>query len=169
MTTLEEAFEQFKQLPDWEKYPMPEVFYEHFKVPKPKTGLSVMESLTYVPPPSVSLNKNGRVEIREPAEGGIREVEQLPVPPVEVKRINDETGELEEYPPPPERKQLSLEDFHFTTTPDRSQSEKLLNLEGYLKTMTDIINQTSSDTKQDSDQTTLNPPTEHNTTETQPE
>ena len=167
MTTLEEAFEQFKQLPDWQRYPMPDVFYEHFKVPKPKTGLSVMESLTYMPPPAVSLNKNGRVEIRGPAEGGVREVQQLPAPPVEVKRINDETGELEDYPPPPEP--LKIEDFHFVTSPERTQSEKLINLEGYMKTMTDIINQTSVGKKQDSGQTMLSLPTEHNTTETQPE
>lgn len=92
MTTLEEAFEQFKQLPDWEKYPMPEVFYEHFKVKKPKTGLSVMEALTYTAPPHESLNKNGQVEIRKPLDGGVREVPLLEAPPVEVKVLTDQTS-----------------------------------------------------------------------------
>lgn len=90
MATIEEAFEQFKQLPDWDKYPMPEVFYEHFKVKKPQPAASLMESLTYQAPPSMPLNKDGKVEIRQPAEGGVREVE-VPLPlPVEQTFITDE-------------------------------------------------------------------------------
>lgn len=152
MTTLEEAFEQFKQLPDWDKYPMPEVFYEHFKVPKPKTGLSIMEALTYVPPPSVSLNKNGRVEIREPAPGGVREVQQLEAPPVEVKKVNEETGELEDYPEPPKQARITLEDFHLPTLGDSDKSAELLKLNDYLASMKAVIDRTSSDKQQDSDQ-----------------
>ena len=90
MTTLEEAFEQFKQLPDWDKYPMPEVFYEHFKVKKPQPSLSLMESLTYTTPPHHSLNKNGKVEIRGPAEGGVREIKEFLTLPVEQTLITDE-------------------------------------------------------------------------------
>lgn len=90
MTTLEEAFEQFKQLPDWDKYPMPEVFYEHFKVKKPQPALSLMESLTYTAPPHHSLNKNGKVEIRGPAEGGVREIKEFLTLPVEQTLITDE-------------------------------------------------------------------------------
>lgn len=118
MTTLEEAFEQFKQLPDWERFPMPEVFYEHFKVKKPKPAVSLMESLTYTPPPSESLNRNGKVEIRKPAEGGVREIKEFLELPVEVKMLTDEN---------------------------------------------------ENDTELDSGQSLLNPPTEHNSSETQPE
>lgn len=100
MTTLEETFEQFKQLPDWNKYPMPEVFYEYFKVSKPKPSNDIMDALTYTPPLSMPLNKNGKVEVREPAPGGLRPVEHLPAPPVEVKHVNEETNELEDYPEP---------------------------------------------------------------------
>ena len=96
MTTLEEAFEQFKKLPDWDRYPMPEVFYQHFQVKKPQPG-SVMECISYQPPPYAS-EGNGKVEIRGPVEGGVREIKDLMTLPVEVKRLNEETNELEEYP-----------------------------------------------------------------------
>lgn len=108
MTTLEETFEQFKQLPDWNKYPMPEVFYEYFKVPKPKPSNAIMDALVYSPPLSTPLNSNGKVEIREPAPGGVRLLELQQPFPVEVKKLNEETNELEDYPPP---KQLPYSQF----------------------------------------------------------
>lgn len=116
MATIEEVFEQFKQLPDWDKYPMPEVFYDHFKVRKPKPSNGIMDSLAYQPPLSLPLN-NGKVEIRKPAEGGIREIKDLMVLPVEQTLIKDESDD---------------------------------------------------DMKPDSDQTTLTPPTEYNSSEIQP-
>lgn len=93
MTTLEEAFEQFKQLPDWDRYPMPEVFYEHFKVKKPKPTNGIMEALVYTPPPHASLNKGGKIEIRGPAPDGVREIKDLMSLPVEVKVLTDETDD----------------------------------------------------------------------------
>lgn len=150
MATVEEVFEQFKQLPDFDRYPMPEVFYQYFKVPKPKPTTSLMDSLCYSPPPHQSLNTNGKVELRQPAQGGVREIKEFQSLPVEVKKVNEETGELEEFPPPMTWEQRN---------------------EDYLKTMKRFVvtEKISSDTPQDSDQTTLNPPTEHNTKETQPE
>ena len=91
MTTLEEAFEQFKQLPDWDRFPLPEVFYKHFNVKKPQPSYSVAEAVAYRPPPHQSLNKNGKVEIRPPAEGGVREIKEFLTLPVEVKVLTDET------------------------------------------------------------------------------
>lgn len=91
MTTLEEAFEQFKQLPDWQLYPMPDVFYKHFNLKKPKPSVSLMEALTYTPPPHQSLNTNGKVEIRKPVEGGVRPIEQFLELPVEQFLIKDES------------------------------------------------------------------------------
>ena len=98
MTTLEETFEQFKQLPDWNKYPMPEVFYEHFKVAKPKPSNSIMDALAYIPPLSQPLTR--KPEIRDSVPGGVREIKDLQVLPVEVKLLDDDTGELKEYPEP---------------------------------------------------------------------
>jgi hypothetical protein len=96
MATLEELFEQFKQLPDWQNYPMPEVFYEHFKVKKPRPA-EVQESLCYVTPPHHSLNKNGKIEERGPVEGGVREIKEFQQLPTEVKLLTEE-GELVDYP-----------------------------------------------------------------------
>ena len=85
--TLEELYEEFKKLPDHDRYPMPEVFYEHFKVKKPQP-LNVNECITYQPPPHELV---GKVETRGPVEGGIRKVETLELP-VEVKMIEDDTS-----------------------------------------------------------------------------
>ena len=49
--TLEELFDELKKLPDWNRYPYPEVFYQHFGVSKPKPA-TLMEGLTYQAPPS---------------------------------------------------------------------------------------------------------------------
>lgn len=91
MATVEETFEQFKQLPDWDRFPLPEVFYEHFKVKKPQPPVSIMDSLAYTPPPYQSMNTNGKIEIRKPAEGGVREIKELQELPVEQTFIKDET------------------------------------------------------------------------------
>lgn len=98
MTTVEALFEEFKKLPDWDRYPMPEVFYQHFNVKKPQPATLTEVVNGYNPPPYQSLNVNGKVEIREPAEGGVREVKDFAHLPVEVKRLNEETNELEDYP-----------------------------------------------------------------------
>ena len=158
MTTLEETFEEFRKLPDWDKYPMPEVFYEHFHLKKPKSDASVMEMLTYQAPPSVSLNTDGKVEIRKPAEGGVREILLLEAPPVEVKRLNDETQELEEYP--------KLEPVKVPTWSMQQDSEEMKHIVDSYKQFTDQI---VSDTKKGSVPYWLNLPKEDNTTETQPE
>lgn len=92
MATLEEAFEQFKQLPDWDRFPLPEVMYEHFKLKKPQPG-TVAECVAYTTPPHQSLNKNGKVEIRKPAEGGVRPMPAFLELPVEVTMIKDETDD----------------------------------------------------------------------------
>jgi len=97
-TPLQDAFEQFQKLPDWDRYPMPEVFYEHFKLKKLQPA-SINEVISYNPPPYQSLNEHGKVEIRGPVEGGVRTIENLEPLAVVVKKTNEETGELEDYPP----------------------------------------------------------------------
>jgi len=99
--TLEELLEEFKKIPDWNRYILPEVFYEKFNLKKLQPA-SVMESITYTPPPYEPLNKNGKVEIRGPAEGGVREIKDFATLPTEVKLIDEETGELKDMPPPKE-------------------------------------------------------------------
>lgn len=112
MTTLEELVTQFKQIPDYDRYPLPEVMYEKFGFKKPKPSDEV--TVLYHPPAFQSLNQNGKIEERGPVEGGVREIKELQMLPVEVKRLNDETGELEEYPivKPPKTLEEMYQDIH---------------------------------------------------------
>lgn len=100
MTTLEEAYEEFRKLPDWDRYPMPEKFYTHFNLKKPKASYEINELLTYTPPPSMGLNFKGKIEIRKPDDKGVRDLKLEASLPVEIKHVNEETGELEDYPSP---------------------------------------------------------------------
>jgi len=88
---IDSLFREFQKIPDWDRFPMPEVFYEHFKVKKPQS-LSVNESATYFAPPSLPLG-NGKTEIRGPLPGGVREVPEGPPLPVEVKVLTDQTDD----------------------------------------------------------------------------
>lgn len=88
---LDSLFREFQKIPDWDRFPMPEVFYQHFKVKKPQS-LSVNESATYFAPPSLSLG-NGKTEIRGPLPGGVRTIPEGPPLPVEVKVLTDQTDD----------------------------------------------------------------------------
>ena len=87
---LDSIFQELKKLPDYDRYPYPEVFYEHFKLKKPQPA-AVAECVAYNTPPHQSLNKNGKVEIRKPAEGGVRPMPELLELPVEVTMVKDES------------------------------------------------------------------------------
>ena len=89
--SLEELFEEFKKLPDWNLYPMPEVFYKHFNVRKPQPA-DIEEIAHYNPPAHLPLG-DGKVEIREPAPGGVRQIELPALLPVETLVIKDEEEE----------------------------------------------------------------------------
>ena len=93
------------------------------------------------------MNERGKVEIRGPAEGGVREVQALPELPVEVKKVNEETGELEDY----------------------AVTKKVSWLDKVAEWAQEIKDRNAACNPKDSAETTLSPPTEHNTTETQPE
>lgn len=99
--SLDDLVEQFKQLPDWDRFPLPEGFYKKYNIPKPKASYELMEALTYQTPPHQSLNKNGKVELRGPVDGGVREIKEFLELPVEVKMLTDE--ELEEANKPTEQ------------------------------------------------------------------
>ena len=98
--TLEQLFDEFKKLPDWDRFPMPEIFYTHFGVKKPQPA-NVSELVNYCPPPAISL---GKTEIRKPMEGGVRQIEELPPLPVSVEVIQD----VDQYIP--EMKTISQND-----------------------------------------------------------
>ena len=90
MTTVEEAFEQLKKLPDWERYPYPEVFYKHFDVKKPKP-LTSSEIANFNPIQWMYFGAKP-AETRGPAPGGVREIKDYQTLPVEVKMITDQSG-----------------------------------------------------------------------------
>jgi hypothetical protein len=142
--SLEELFEEYKKLPDWDRFPLPEVFYEHFKVKKPQPA-SLNECIMYSPPPYQSLNERGKVELRGVAEGGVRTIDNYFELPVEVKRTNEETGELEEYPlvKPMTEEERNME-----------RVKEAMRMLAYMKL--------------DSGQNLSNPPTERNNSESQP-
>jgi hypothetical protein len=126
--TLDQLFSELKKLPDWDRFPYPEVFYTHFGVKKPQAA-SVVECSNYMPPPSASV---GKLEMRPPAEGGVRQIENLPPLPVEVKVVKDEEESLpviEDYIP-------------------QAKIHKLNDLKDGK-----VITQNDDDKKQDSDQT----------------
>lgn len=87
---VEDLVEQFKKVPDWDRYPLPDCIYEKFNIKKPKPTLDVQATLIYQVPPHENLNKNGKIEERGPAEGGVREIKEFMELPVEVELIPDE-------------------------------------------------------------------------------
>ena len=99
-TEFDQLFEQFKKVPDWDKYPLPEFMYKKYGIRKPKPA-EINEIVTYTAPPHESLNKDGKVDLLPLPEGGVREVPAAPEMPVEVKLLNDEG---EEIPMPPQPK-----------------------------------------------------------------
>lgn len=106
--TVEEVFAEFKQLPDWNRFPMPDVFYTYFNVQKPKPA-DIMETLTYQPPPSDSQRS---VEKRPPAPGGVREVPTLEPLTINTEFIPDETDDEHQ-----QETQTQLEDSTESTVP----------------------------------------------------
>ena len=92
-TEFDQLFEQFKKIPDWDKYPLPEFMYKKYGIRKPKPA-EINEIVTYTAPPHESLNKNGKVDLLPLPDGGVREVPKGPEMPVEVKLLNDEGEEI---------------------------------------------------------------------------
>lgn len=79
--------EQFKKLPDWNRWPMPETFYTTFNIAKPKPAelqhyLNSCLDTEFLP-------REGKTEFRPPAEGGVRTLELPPLMPVETEVVTD--------------------------------------------------------------------------------
>jgi len=91
----ESYLEQFKKLPDWQRYPMPETFYKTFGLEKPKA----LEINAYLRSNMESLMESGfgsgQIETREPAEGGVRPVEQPSLQIADTEVIPDKKADDE--------------------------------------------------------------------------
>jgi hypothetical protein len=89
---MEDLIAQFKKLPDWDLYPMPEVMYTKYKFPVPEPSLDLKASLKRhtAPPPAVY---EPTVTL-PPAPGGVRQIEVPELKPIDV------TGQTaDEHPP----------------------------------------------------------------------
>lgn len=92
----ESYLEQFKKLPDWERFPMPETFYTTFGIPKPKP----LDISAYLRANMESFMESqfgsGKVELRGPADGGVREVEQ---PPLQIADVIQPDAKVDDQAP----------------------------------------------------------------------
>lgn len=87
MATLtdEQIYEMLKDLPDFDRLPLPKYFYEKFNIPPPKI-LSIREALQLQ---YNTMNAPGlyvKTEFREPASGGLRIMPESEPLKIEVKQ-----------------------------------------------------------------------------------
>lgn len=72
--TIEYIVEEFKKLPDADRFPLPAVLYEKYNIPKPTHNNDDIKSS--VANAMKRMNAGGpKVEIREAAPGGVRQLE----------------------------------------------------------------------------------------------
>ena len=74
-TELNRLYQEFKKLPDYQRYPMPEVYYSHFNEKKPKPA-EIQETLDGINSSVYTAYES--FDERGPLPGGVREVAQLP-------------------------------------------------------------------------------------------
>jgi len=84
--TDEQIFEQLKNLPDFDRLPLPKYFYEKFNIPLPEIltpmqAVKLSFELANAPGPLI------KTEYREPAPGGVRPL--IEVEPVKVEVLPD--------------------------------------------------------------------------------
>ena len=88
---FEKAFSEFKKVPDWERFPMPEVIYKKFGIKKPEPA-DVGELTRNSNPFGYGGHYTEPMELRGPVEGGVRVVPSGPDVPVETTLITDVSG-----------------------------------------------------------------------------
>lgn len=80
---VDKLFEEFKKIPGWDRFPLPEVMYKTYNIPKPKPYDGLRDFLTDHEN-ILLLPGDGPVETRQ-ADGVQREVGSLPIPEIEVE------------------------------------------------------------------------------------
>lgn len=72
MATIEELLEEFKKLPDWDRFPLPKWVYEKYNlpIPKPVSIDQYFRELTGFE----TIQGGAAGEVRPPAEGGLRQM-----------------------------------------------------------------------------------------------
>lgn len=86
MATLtdEQIYDLLKDLPDFDRLPLPKYFYEKFHIPPPKI-LTPMEAIHLMNHVANMPGAMVKTEVREPAPGGVRPILQVEPVPIEVK------------------------------------------------------------------------------------
>lgn len=79
--TDEQIYHMLKDLPDFDRLPLPKYFYEKFNIPPPKI-LSLREALALATQTANMPGALVKTEVREPAPGGVRPI--LEVEPVKM-------------------------------------------------------------------------------------
>lgn len=82
--TDEELYAILKELPDFDRLPLPKHWYEKFNIPPPKI-LSIMEAYELMVKTANQPGPLVKTEVRPPADGGVRPLLDAPEVPVEVK------------------------------------------------------------------------------------
>ena len=82
--TDEEIYHQLKDLPDFDRLPLPKYFYEKFNIPVPKIQ-TVMEALTLQVKTANAPGPLTKLELRDPAPGGVRPLIEVKPLEIEVK------------------------------------------------------------------------------------
>lgn len=80
--TDEEIYHALKQLPDFDRFPLPAYWYEKFNIPKP-TIPTLNEALKYHTKIQNAPGDGRPIEMRGPAPGGVRPL--LDPIPIEIK------------------------------------------------------------------------------------
>ena len=101
-----QILDEFKKVPDWYLFPLPEVVYQKYGIKKPKP-VEIGDALWYRPPPA----DYAKPEFRSAAPGGVREVPLLESIPVETVALPDQETltQLEDSKEPNETKSQESE------------------------------------------------------------
>jgi hypothetical protein len=87
-----QLMETLMQLPDFDRFPLPEHFYAKYNIPKPKI-LGLMEALR-LQSTTENLPGDGKpIEVRKPAPGGVRPLIEVEPIKMEVLKKEDEVAE----------------------------------------------------------------------------
>jgi hypothetical protein len=84
--------ETLMQLPDFDRFPLPEHFYAKYNIPKPKI-LGLMESQYLKSKTDCAPGDGTPLEIRKPAPGGVRPLIEVEPVKMEVITKEDEAAE----------------------------------------------------------------------------
>jgi hypothetical protein len=81
----EEIYQMLKDLPDFDRLPLPKYFYEKFNIPPPEI-LTPMQAIKLMYNVANAPGKLVKTELREPAPGGVRPLIEVEPIKIEVKQ-----------------------------------------------------------------------------------